>query len=133
MSSPPVLHRRRDLPVVLIVLATSAGIAALALATAQGVTPVGDDAYDTEFISAWWWLAWVLLPVPVGTARRRPRAAALQAVALLLPQFVAAAVCVSRYRSSGWSDGLEGLAFLHPVLLTAVTCGLAALRRRRRD
>jgi hypothetical protein len=67
----------------------------------------------------------------VLTARRRPRAAALQTVALVLPQFVAAAVCVARYRSSGWSDGLESLAFLLPVALTVVTGGLVLLLRRR--
>jgi hypothetical protein len=135
VSSPLVLGRRRDhvltAVVTLVVLLLSVGVAVLALATADGVTPLGDDAYRTEFISAWWWLAWLLVPVPVLTARRRPRAAVLQAAALVLPQFVAAAVCVARYRSSGWSDGLEGLAFLQPVALTVVTGGLVVLLRRR--
>jgi hypothetical protein len=135
VTPPPVLGRRRDLvgdlAGALVVLALSVGVAVLALATADGVTPLGDDAYRIEFASAWWWLAWLLVPIPALTARRRPRGAALQAAALVLPQFVAAAVCVSRYRSSGWSDGLEGLAFLQPVLLTVVTCGLVALLRRR--
>jgi hypothetical protein len=44
---------------------------------------------------------------------------------------LAAAVCVARYRSSGWSEGLESLAFLPPIALTAVTCVLVALLRRR--
>jgi hypothetical protein len=131
VPSPSVLGRGRDLPAVLVVLALSVGVAVLALTTARGVTPLGDDVYATEFISAWWWLAWLLLPVPVATSRRRPRAAAAQTVALVLPQFVAAAVCVSRYRSSGWSDGLEELAFLHPVLLSVVTGVLVAPRRPR--
>jgi hypothetical protein len=131
VSSPSALGPRRDLPAVLVLLALSVGVAVLALATARGVTPLGDDVYATEFISAWWWLAWLLLPAPVATARRRPGAAALQTVALVLPQFAAAAVCVARYRSSGWADGLEVLTFLHPVLLTVVTCVLVALRRRR--
>lgn len=131
MSSPPVRNRSRDLPGALVILTLSAGIAVLALVTARGVTPLGGDSYETEFISGWWWLAWVLIPTPVLTARRRPRAAALQTGALVLPQFVAAAVCVSRYRSSGWSDGLEIFAFLQPALLTAVTCVLVSLSRRR--
>ena len=109
----------------------SSAVAVLALATARGVTPLGDGVYDTEFISASWWLAWLLLPVPVAAARHRPRAAAFRTVALVLPQFVAAAVCVPRYRSSGWGDGLEVLAFLHPLLLTGATYGPVALRRHR--
>ena len=131
MSSPSVLERSRHVAGALTVLALSAGIAVLALATAEGVTYLGDDSYRTEFISAWWWLAWLLVPVPALTARRRPRAALLQTAALVLPQFVAAGVCVSRYRSAGWSDGLEGLAFLQPIALTVVTCVLVAALRPR--
>jgi hypothetical protein len=129
---PSVLGGRRNLPAVLAVLALSVGVAVLALVTARGVTYLGGNSYRTEFISAWWWLVWLLVPVPVGTVRRRPTAAAGQTVALVLPQFVAAAVCVARYRSSGWADGLEVLAFLHPALLTVVTCALVSRRRRGR-
>ena len=121
---------RRDLPAVLGVLVVSTGVAALALGTARGVTPLGGNSYDTEFISAWWWLAWLVAPAPVVAAGRRPAVAARQTVALVLPQFGAAAVCVARYRSSGWADGLEGLAFLFPVLLTVVTGAAVVLRRR---
>jgi hypothetical protein len=99
-------------------------------ATARGVTPLGDGRYDTEFSTGWCWLAWLLVPVPITTARRSPATALAQTVALVAPQFVAVAVCVSRYRSAGWSDGLEGLAYLHPVLLTVLTGGLVLLRRR---
>ncbi len=42
-----------------------------------------------------------------------------------------AAVCVARYRSSGWGDGLEVSAFLHPLLLTVLAGGLVAVVRRR--
>jgi hypothetical protein len=94
------------------------------------VTPLGDDQYDTEFISAWWWLAVLLVPVPALTVRRSPATAVAQTVALVLPHVVAAAVCVSRYRSSGWGDGLEGLAYLHPVLLTVLAAALVARVRR---
>ena len=115
---------------VLTVLAVSTAVAVLALVTARGVTPLGDGRYDTEFITAWCWLSWLLVPVPVTTARRSAAIALAQTVALVAPQFVAVAVCASRYRFAGWSDGLEGLAYLHPVLLTALTGGLVLLRRR---
>ncbi|NEM06849.1 hypothetical protein GCU54_12610 [Geodermatophilus normandii] len=126
---------RPDLPaalaVVVAVLAVSAGIAALALALAQGVVPLGGSSYRTEFISPWWWLAFLLVPVPAVAARTRAATAAAATAALVVPQFAAAAVVVGRYRSSGWSDGLEVFAFGHPLLLTLVTAILVALVRRR--
>nr|WP_246214652.1 hypothetical protein [Modestobacter muralis] len=113
-------------------LAASVAVAVLALSTADGVTQLTDIDYSTEFVSAWWWLAFLLAPVPALASRRSTSAAAaVQVVALVVPQFVAAAVCVGRYRSSGWGDGLEVFAYLHPLLLTAVTVGLVAVARRR--
>jgi hypothetical protein len=38
---------------------------------------------------------------------------------------------VARYHSSEWADGLEGLAFLFPVLLTVVTAALVIRLGRR--
>ncbi len=111
-------------------LALSAAIAVLALGTARGVTALGGGSYETEFITAWYWLAWLLIPVPALAARWRPHAALAHTVALVLPQFVAATVCVARYRSSGWSDGLEVLIFVHPILLTVVTVAVVDARRR---
>jgi hypothetical protein len=135
VASSVGLRGRRDLAVdvagALAVLVLSSAIAVLALATADGITRLTDIDHRVEFISAWWWLAWLLVPVPALTARRRPRAAVLQAAALVLPHFVAAAVVVSRYRSSGWSDGLESMAFLHPIGLTVVAGLLVALLRPR--
>jgi hypothetical protein len=112
------------------VLALSTAIAVLALRAASGVTALGGDSYRTEFISSWWWTAFLLVPVPVVLARRWPRSAAVPVLALVLPQVVAAAVCVSRYRSSGWGDGLEALAFVQPLLLLALTAVLVAVVRR---
>jgi hypothetical protein len=138
VAGRPCQHRRvphgrvrRDLTAVLALLAVSTAVAVLALATARGVVPLGDDAYETEFVSGWWWLAFLLAPVPALAARRRPAAARALTVALVGPQFVAAAVCVARYRSSGWGDGLEVSAFLHPLLLTVLAGGLVAVVRRR--
>lgn len=116
-----------DLVAVLGVLLLSAAVAVLALSTARGVVPLGDGDVSTEFVSGWWWLAFLLAPLPAARVRRRITTAA----ALVLPQFVAAAVCVARYRASGWGDGLELLSFLHPVLLTVVTGGLVAAVSRR--
>jgi hypothetical protein len=122
----------RDHAAVLAVLALSTAVAVLALATARGVTPLGGGSYDTDFLTAWCLLSWLLAPVPATVGRRHPATALTQTVALVLPQFVAVTVCVARYRSSGWSDGLEGLAYLHPVLLTVLTGGLVLAARRRR-
>ena len=126
-----LLSSRRDLVPVVVLLGASTAVAVLALATASGVTQLSDTDVSTEFISAWWWLAFLLVPVPAATASRAPGTAAAETVALVLPQFVAAAVCVGRYRSSGWGDGLEVFAFLHPVLLTVVTGALVLALRRR--
>ena len=129
----PTLPRgvdRASLLTALVVLAASVAVAVLALVTAGGVTQLTDSNYSTEFISDWWWLAFLLAPVPALSARRRPLGAAIQTVALVVPQFAAATVCVARYRSSGWGSGLEVFAYLHPLLLTALTVALMVLRRR---
>ena len=129
--SPTGVRGRADTALALTVLALSTAVAVLALVTARGVVPLGGDAYGTEFVRGWWWLAFLLAPVPALTARRRPAAARVQTVALVVPHVAAAAVCVARYRASGWGDGLEVFAFLHPVLLTLATGALVAALRRR--
>jgi hypothetical protein len=68
------------------------------------------------------------VPLAVAVARRSPGPVAVPVLALVVPQVVAAAVAVGRYRSAGWGDGLESLAFLHPLLLAAVTLGFAVRR-----
>jgi len=123
---------RRDVVGLLTVLLLSTTVAVVALGTADGVTSLGGGSYATEFISPWCWSAFLLVPLPVLTARRRLRAASDQGLALVLPQVVAAAVCVARYRSSGWGDGLEGLVFLHPLLLLAIAGGSVMGARHRR-
>ena len=132
MTSTRVPAGRRDAVAVLGVLALSAGVAVLALATARGVVPLGGSSFETEFISPWWWLAFLLAPLPAVAARRRAATGLAAGAALVVPQFVAAAVCVQRYRSSGWSDGLEVFAYLHPLLLTVVAGVLVAVPGRRR-
>jgi hypothetical protein len=122
---------RADLAVVLVLLALSTAVAVLALVTARGVVHLGGDSYRTEFVSGWWWLAFLLAPAPALVGGGRTAATRALTLALVGPQVVAAAVCVARYRSSGWGDGLEVLAFLHPLLLTVVTAALVAVARRR--
>jgi hypothetical protein len=130
MTDSSAMGWRSGAVAVVSVLVLSAAVAVLALTTAQGVVPLGNDSYATEFISGWWWLAFLLAPLPAVVVRRRPKRTAAAVAALLLPQVTAAAVCVARYRSAGWGDGLEVLAFLHPALLAVVAYGLVAFSRR---
>ncbi|MEJ5944739.1 hypothetical protein WDZ17_05455 [Pseudokineococcus basanitobsidens] len=134
--------RRSPGAVVAAVGATSGGVGVLALVTAPGVTRVDELAYDTTFVTAWWWLAYALVPVAAVVAWR-VRAGYLTYVAvgaaLVVPHVAVAALVVARYRWSGWSDGLEVFAFLHPlglfavaVVVLVVTGVVDALRRRRR-
>ncbi|MEJ5867976.1 hypothetical protein WDV85_09525 [Pseudokineococcus sp. 5B2Z-1] len=135
-------RRIRPWPAVAVTGAASTALGVLALATAPGATTVDGTTYDTTFVTEWlWWLAYALVPVAAALAWRA-RAGYLAYVAtgaaLVLPHVVVAAVVVARYRLSGWGDGLEVFAFLHPVgLATVATGGLAvvgavdALRRRR--
>lgn len=114
----------------------ASAIPAYALVSATGVTPLGDDNFDTEFISAAWAWAWLLVLIPGVAAWVRPRVSAVLGVAVVVPQVVAAGICVGRYSASGWGDGLEVLAFLLPagmVVLIAVQLVVAALVRRSRQ
>lgn len=129
--TPPRAATRRDPLAVLGVLALSTGVAVLALATARGVVPLGGVSYETEFVSDWWWLAFLLAPLPGLAARRRPGTGPAVGAALVVPHVVAATVCVRRYATSGWGDGLEVFAYLHPLLLAGAAAALVAALRRR--
>ncbi len=126
----PAARSLSDLAAALVILAASVTIAVLALGRARGEVALGGGSYATEFISPWWWLAFLLAPVPALAGRTRVAATTLVA-ALVTPHVVAATVCVARYRSSGWGSGLEVLAYLHPVLLTLVSGALVGVLRRR--
>jgi hypothetical protein len=76
---------RTDVAVVLGVLVLSSAVAAVALATASGVVLVDAGTYDTEFISGWWWLTFLLVPLPAVYPRRRTTAALVAAVAPWFP------------------------------------------------
>ncbi|MBS2936256.1 hypothetical protein KDN32_00695 [Nocardioides sp. J2M5] len=101
--------------------ATAAAVAwsgtAVALAVAPGVTVLGGDTYDTEFIDGPFYLMAALLSLGLVAV-----AAAWSwrwAVAGLLASVGAltwgAAVCVRRYADSGWGDGLEVLVYVVPL------------------
>ncbi len=126
----PAARSRSDVVAALVLLAASAAIAVWALVLARGEVALGGGSHATEFISPWWWWAFLLAPVPALAGRTRAAATTLLA-ALVAPHVVAAAVCVGRYRSSGWGSGLEVLAFLHPVLLALVGGALVGVLRRR--
>lgn len=106
-----------------------------ALITASGVTYLGDDSYNTEFIAVSWSWSWLLVLIPGVAAWFRPRLAWVLGFVVVAPQVVAAAVAVGRYGASGWGDGLEVLAFLLPigmgVLIVAQIVIATAVRRYR--
>lgn len=116
-------RRRSSGAAVAVVGALSVAVGGLALVTAPGVTRLDEFAYDTTFVTAWWWLAYALVPVAAVIAWRAKASyfayVAIGAV-LVVPHFVVAAVVVARYRWSGWSDGLEVFAFVHPVGLSVL-------------
>lgn len=134
-ASRPAFSREVLRPVA-VTAALSTAVAVLALVTASGAVQVAPATYDTEYISDWWWLAWLLVPL-VGVATwRHPSSWWLQVLALVLPQYVAAAICVARYRVAGWGSGLEVFALVMPVGLSVLAVAVAGLvlgvRTRRR-
>lgn len=139
-STRPVT-RRVPGGVAVAVGAASVVVGVLALVMAPGVTRLDQYTYDTTFVTAWWWLAYVLV-VPAAVLLRRARAGyagyVVTGAALVVPHVVVAALVVARYRATGWGDGLEVLAFLHPFGLFVVTAAVLGLtgavdagRRRR--
>ncbi len=120
------------------VLALSAGLAALSLLTASGITQVGPTSYHTEFANPTWWYTGFLLAVPLFVASMRyPRFAVAFVVAALIPQVILPAVVVDRYASSRWGDGLEYFGYLIPILMVPFFAGVATFgallgRSRRR-
>ena len=139
-STRPVA-RRVPVDVPVATGAASVAVGALALVTAPGVTRLDEYTYDTTFVTAWWWLAYVLV-VPAAVLLWRTRAGyagyVVTGAALVVPHLAVAALVVARYRATGWGDGLEVFAFVHPVgllVLTAVVLGgtgaVDAARRRR--
>lgn len=98
--------------VTLVLLgAAAAGLAALSLGTASGVTHLGGDSYHTEFVSAWWVAAWLLVVPVFLLARWWPLLAVPATVVAAVPQFVVAHESVVRTRAAGWGDGLETLGY----------------------
>lgn len=101
----------------LLTTAGSFGLGALALATASGVTQLTDTDYDTEFLNGKvLWLVYLLLGGVYLATRKYVLAGFAAAVGLAAGQTWATTVCVSRYHESGWSDGLEILGYLVPIL-----------------
>jgi hypothetical protein len=100
---------------------------ALALATAEGVTPVPGgpgETYDTEFIEGGLYVATAVVSVGlVGLAARWswPTAAVGWAGAVTALWW-GGSETVNRYVESGWSDGLEVFVYIVPV-----TAGIGGL------
>jgi hypothetical protein len=114
--------------------AASLAAGLLALDVASGVTTISDTSYDTEFIDMQ--LAWVAVVLVAAAAALSWVGGLVAAVLASIPQWWAMARAVARYDESGWSDGLEVLGYLYPILFTLVSLGTAfvgaALGRRRR-
>ena len=120
----------------LVLLCTAAiGFDAIALAEASGVThPPGSlpGTLEVEFIHSGWWVASLLLCVPLFFFTRRWRSAALGLLAAGLvtaPQFWATSVNLARWESSAQGDGLEHLAILIPWVFLACFVVAALLGR----
>jgi hypothetical protein len=106
--------------------AASTGFAYIALSLAPGVTHPSDSIPGTQeisFIHEGWWLASLLLCVPLFLFTRRWRSlwlGSLAAVVLTVPQFWATEVNLNRWAESGLGDGLEGFAIFVPWFMLFV-------------
>ncbi len=115
--------------------AASTGFAHVALSLAPGVTYPPDSIPGTQeisFIHEGWWMASLLLSVPLFFFARRWRSiwlGDLAAVVLAAPQFWATEVNLNRWSRSGLGDGLESLAILVPWFMLLVFFVAAALGR----
>ena len=102
---------------------------ALALATAEGVTPVpgAGQTYDTEFIEGWVYVATAVFAVDMVrlAAPLWWPAAAVGWVGAVAALWWGGSETVARYVESGWSDGLE--VFVYIVPMAAVMVGLLLL------
>jgi hypothetical protein len=131
VSSGPSLRSPGDL---IAFGAASTGFAHVALATAPGIVHAAGSIPGTlkvSFIHEGWWLACLLLCVPLFFFTRRWRSiwlGALGAAVLAAPQFWATEVNLDRWSRSGQGDGLEQLAtfipwFMFVVFLVAAVVG----------
>jgi hypothetical protein len=132
-------HRRWGSAAATVLTAGAAALLTyLALHNPPGVMAQGGDDYAVEFTNGPWDTLGLLLVVPIFLIGFRSVWSGLAAAAACgLAQFVLAGVTVERYVASGWSDGLEGLAYLAALLVSGLFVGAALLgfglgRRRRR-
>ncbi len=104
---------------------------AAALVVAPGVTLLGGDTYDTEFIDGPFYLAAALLSLGLVavTAAWSWRWAVAGLLASVGALTWGASVCVRRYAESGWGDGLEVLVYVVPLGIAVTGLGLVALIR----
>lgn len=124
-----------------LLLALTAPVAAwagtaLALAVASGVTRLGGDTYDTEFISSPVYVAAAALGVTLagGAAWWSWRWAVGGLVLAVAGLVWGGTVTVGRYAESSWGDGLEVFVYLVPLGAAVVGSGavaVAALLSRR--
>ena len=110
----------------------------LALHNAPGVISHSDINVDTDFTNDNWVTASLLLVVPIFlTARVSGWFGSAAALVAGFLQFVIADVTVERFVDSGWSDGLEGLAYVYALFVAMIFAAAALVgwfttRRKRR-
>jgi hypothetical protein len=119
---------------LLAFVAVSTGFAYVALALAPGVTHASNapGSQEISFINGWWWMASLLLCVPLFVFTRRWRSlwlGSLAAVVLTIPQFWATEVNLDRWAQSELGDGLEGFAIFVPWVMLFIFFGAAVCGR----
>lgn len=141
---PTTSTRQRDMihvvvGLLVICLATYA-FTHLSLDNVPGPTkrPNG-DCCDTQFVNDRWWMAMVVIAIPIWWVTRSSLWAALPALAIpVYATFHIASTTVQRYHDTGWGDGLEvfsyvGSFFHLAIFLTAAAVGVYSWRRRHRQ
>lgn len=124
--------------IAVVLAATSAGLVAMALGTASGVTQVGPTSYETEFANSAWAAAGFLLLVPVGAASWvHPGCTPFFILAAIAPQAALPQLQSDRAIAAGWGDPLPGLGYLTVILMVVlfasagVAGAIAGIRHRQ--
>jgi hypothetical protein len=113
-----------------LTLAATVLLAWLSLHDVPGRTRGGERVY----VHGRWFLAMLLLAVPVGVVARQSRRLAMRAAGgCSCAAIVVGAVVVDRYRSSGNGDGLEVLIFVPAVVMIVLWFAVADLGSRPRE
>jgi hypothetical protein len=127
-SAPPRRTWRAPAAAALLTTGVAAVLTYLALHNPPGVVPAGGSNVDTDFTNDQWVTAGLLLAIPIFVIGFRSVWFGLAAaLACGVTQLVIAEVTVERYVDSGWSDGLEGLAYIYALFVAGLFVGAALI------